>query len=348
MLKPLLIITTILFFIGIGLYFFHEGSHFNKYQSYTQASQKLLKQLNTKSLDRIKIFGNGSQVDLVQLQGGGWKEQSLNYEADILSIQNLLVNISKINLGDLITDNPDYHERFQLLDPPDNIDLWDKNRHGFSLNLLRGDGTSIVYLLLGKERINGSGQYIRQVGSDKIFLIPEPLLIYSEADDWIRKNLIALQSNNIKSIDILKGDNSSYSISRVDAESKWENQHENSELIEDSKINSAISRLEDLTFEKLYKNNEKAHEITEQKYKEGSLSVSLFDGSVYSFIFKKKLLVDENYILSLRMGISLEATGNSDSNGAKLRKEMEEFNQRVNGRLFEISSWEGKELLFID
>ena len=46
MLKPLLIITTILFFIGIGLYFFHEGYHFNKYQSYTQASQKLLKQLD--------------------------------------------------------------------------------------------------------------------------------------------------------------------------------------------------------------------------------------------------------------------------------------------------------------
>ncbi|GIT72546.1 MAG: hypothetical protein Ct9H300mP28_23600 [Pseudomonadota bacterium] len=59
---------------------------------------------------------------MVQLQGGGWKEQSLNYEADILSIQDLLVNLSKISLGDLVTDNPDYHERFQLLDPPDNIE----------------------------------------------------------------------------------------------------------------------------------------------------------------------------------------------------------------------------------
>ena len=260
----------------------------------------------------------------------------------------MLVNLSKISLGDLVTDNPDYHKLFQLLDPPENIELWEKERHGFALNLLRGDGTSIVYLLLGKERINGPGQYIRQAGSDKIYLIPEPLLIYSEADDWLRKDLLALESKHIKRLDLQKVDNSSFSISRVDDKSDWVNESENSELIEKSKINRALSRMEDLTFSKLYKNNEVTQELTEQNYKEGSLSVTLFDGSVFSLIFKKNVSVDENYLLSLRMGISLEASGNPDTNDSKLRKEMEEFNQRVNSRLFEISSWEAKELLFSD
>ena len=163
MLKPLLIITTILFFIGAGLYYFHESSNFNKSPKLAKSNQKLLRELNTKSLDRIKIFGNGSRVDLVQLQGGGWKEQSLNYEVDILSIQDLLVNLSKLSLGDLVTDNPDYHERFQLIDPPNNIDLWEKERHGFALNLLRGDGTSIVYLLLGKNVLTVLGNiFVKQ------------------------------------------------------------------------------------------------------------------------------------------------------------------------------------------
>ena len=58
MLKPLLIITAILFFIGAGLYYFHESSNFNKSPKLAQSNQKLLKDLNTKSLDRIKIFGN--------------------------------------------------------------------------------------------------------------------------------------------------------------------------------------------------------------------------------------------------------------------------------------------------
>ena len=348
MLKPLLIITSILFFIGAGLYLFHGDSNFNKSQNLNQSNQKLLKNLNTKSLDRIKIFGNGSLVDLVHLQGGGWKEQSLNFEADILSIQDLLVKLSKITLGELVTDNPDYHEMFQLLDPPDKVELWEKERHGFALNLLRGDGTSIIYLLLGKERNNGSGQYIRQAGSDKIYLIPEPLLVYSEAGDWLRKDLLALESKHIQRLDLLKGDNSSFSISRVDEKNNWVNETENTEITEKRKINRALSRLEDLTFAKLYKHNELTQELKDQNYKEGFLSVNLFDGSVYSLIIKKNISDDGNYLLSLRMGISLDASSNSDTNDSKLRKEMEEFNQRVNSRLFEINSWEAKELLFID
>ena len=88
--------------------------------------------------------------------------------------------------------------------------------------------------------------------------------------------------------------------------------------------------------------------MIKQNYIEGSLSVTLFDGSVYSLVFKKTVSVDENYLLSLRMGISLGASGNPNTNDSKLRKEMEEFNHRVNSRLFEISSWEAKELLFSD
>ena len=97
-----------------------------------------------------------------------------------------------------------------------------------------------------------------------------------------------------------------------------------------------------------YKNNDLTQDFLEQNYKEGSLKVKLFDGSVFSLIIKKNVSVDENYLLSLRMGISLEASANSVGDDAKLRKEMEEFNQRVNSRLFEISSWEANELLFID
>ena len=348
MLKPLLAISTILLLIVVGLYFFHEGSNFNKLQNFSQSKQKLLKQINTKSLDKIKIFGNGSKIDLVQLQGGGWKEQSLNYEADILAIQELLVNLSKISLGDLVTDNPDYHERFQLLAPPEKIELWEEERHGFALNLLRGDGTSIVYLLFGKERLNGPGQYIRQAGSDKIYLIPEPLIIFSEADDWLRKDLLALETKYIKKLDLQKGDNSTFTISRLDDKTGWINEPENSELIEKSKINRALTRLENLEFLKLYKQNEVTQELTDKNYKEGSLTITLFDGSVFSLIFKKNVSVDENYLLSVRMGISLESSVNSDRSNSILHKEMEEFNQRVNSRLFEISSWEAKELLFSD
>ena len=48
------------------------------------------------------------------------------------------------------------------------------------------------------------------------------------------------------------------------------------------------------------------------------------------------------------MGISLEALDIPDKEDPKLHKEMENFNHRVNGRFFNINSWEGKELLLSD
>ena len=47
----------------------------------------------------------------------------------------------------------------------------------------------------------------------------------------------------------------------------------------------------------------------------------------------------------MRMGISLVASSASEAEDSKLRDEMEIYNQQVNGRFYEISSWEGKELL---
>jgi hypothetical protein len=57
---------------------------------------------------------------------------------------------------------------------------------------------------------------------------------------------------------------------------------------------------------------------------------------------------NENYILSLRMGILQNVSASADEEDSKIRQEMDGFNQKVNGRFFEINSWEGKELLFGD
>jgi hypothetical protein len=73
--------------------------------------------------------------------------------------------------------------------------------------------------------------------------------------------------------------------------------------------------------------------------------VSLFDSRVYTLNLRNNIASNENYILSMRMGISLVASGASEAEDSKLRDEMEIYNQQVNGRFYEISSWEGKELL---
>ena len=45
------------------------------------------------------------------------------------------------------------------------------------------------------------------------------------------------------------------------------------------------------------------------------------------------------------MGILQDVSENANTKNSELHKEMKSFNQKMNGRFFEISSWEGEQLL---
>ena len=344
MFKPLLFITFCLFIIGGGLLFYRDGTYFTKPQI-SNDNRLFPEQLATKALNQIKIESQGASVNLFQLKGGGWKEQSLNYMADPISIRDLLLKLSQIRLGDLVTNNPDFHKRFQLLTPPENKEGWSSDRHGFSISLLRGDGTSILSFILGKNRTSGPGQYVRHKGSDKVFLIPEGLSIDLEANDWLNKDLLALESNQVQSLELKNGEGPSFSINRDSAETNWKTNSEISDVLDSDKITTLLKRLGNLSFSKLYINNSASQQSESSDLKEAILFVSLFDSRVYTLNLRKNEASNENYILSMRMGISMVASDNSEAEDSKLREDMEIYNQQVSGRFYEISSWEGKELL---
>ncbi len=70
-----------------------------------------------------------------------------------------------------------------------------------------------------------------------------------------------------------------------------------------------------------------------------NLEATLVDGKIYALQIGENENPEGNHVMSLRMSIQIEADS-PDS-----RKEMERFNQKVGGRLFEIRSWEAKDLL---
>ena len=341
MIKPLFITTLLLMIIGGGLFFYQKNNFFSITENSNFTGQKLLEELDTKTLNKINIRGEDSFVSLIQLQGGGWEVESFKYEADTSSIQDLLLKLSQIKLGDLITSNADHHDRFKLVVPPDNVENWSKDIHGNSVTLLKGDGTIILSLLLGKKRQNGEGQYMRHNGSEKIYLIPESLSINTKIDDWLNKELLKLDSNLVASIKLNDNLNSIININRSNANSEWESSNEKT-LPEKNKIQNVLERLSSLTFLKLLSDVGNGNKLSSS---ENTLFITLFDGRLFTLKIQKNSESNMNYILSLRMGILQEASDKTKTEGIKIRQDMESFNKKMNGRLFEISSWEGKDLL---
>jgi hypothetical protein len=348
MFKRLLLMTLVLFIIGTGLYYIKDQTNYQKSPISAVSGQKLLEKLDTKALNQINIRVDGTDLSLLQLQGGGWQEESLSYEADTQPIQDLLLNLSQIRLGDLVTNDPEHHERFRLLSPPEKLEEWSKERHADSVTLLHGDGTLILSLLLGKERSNGEGQYVRHAGSDKVYLISERLSVDSAVNDWLKKDLLAIESAQITGIKLQNGEGLSFVVNRDNAEAEWKPAAENVNTPDSERIKKMLDRLASLSFAKLYNKDVAPQQLEGSEIEEDTLLVSLFDGRIYTLNLQNNVASNGNYVLSMRMGILQNESGSATAEDSNLRQEMNLFNQRVNGRFFEISSWEGNELLHSD
>ena len=116
MLKPLTIIAVILCIVGTGLYFFELN--FGKNPK-TRSGQVLLNELDTKNLYSIRLISPDGFLELHQTKNEGWLIKNIDYPLDPEKIQDLLLELTEMKLGDLITDNPEHHPRFQLKDPPE-------------------------------------------------------------------------------------------------------------------------------------------------------------------------------------------------------------------------------------
>ena len=236
-----------------------------------------------------------------------------------------------------MTDNPERHALFQLLSPPESEKQWEDEKHAVAVNLLRGDDSSLLEILLGKSREQGSGQYLRYADSDEVYLLPDTLDIDTDPNDWLNKELTSLDEKMIQKLDFQNSSDSDFTLSYDNQSNSWSMSDSPEAELKEDEINDILKRLQELSFTKiltgeLSDNSTGRTQLT-------NLEATLADGKIYALQIGENENPEGNHVMSLRMSIQIEADS-PDS-----RKEMERFNQKVGGRLFEIRSWEAKDLL---
>ena len=333
MIKPLSLIAVILCGLGIALYFYEHGAEQGQENL---SGQILLKQLDTKNLNKIQVRSSEGLLELHQSQQG-WQETGLDYPLSGEKIQEFLLELTDLRLGDLVTDNPERHALFQLLSPPESKEQWEDEKHAVAVNLLRGDDSSLLEILLGKSREQGSGQYLRYADSDEVYLLPDTLDIDTDPNDWLNKELTSLDEKMIQKLDFQNSSDSDFTLSYDNQSNSWSMSDSPETELKEDEINDILKRLQELSFTKiltgeLSDNSTGRTQLT-------NLEATLSDGKIYALQIGENENPEGNHVMSLRMSIQIEADS-PDS-----RKEMERFNQKVGGRLFEIRSWEAKDLL---
>ena len=333
MIKPLSIIALILCVIGFALYFYEQDT---EQAQEDMSGQALLKELDSKNLNKIQIQSSEGLLELHQSQQG-WKEIGLDYPLSSEKIQEFLLELTDLRLGDLVTIDPKRHALFRLLDPPSEKQEWDEGKHATTVSLMRGDDSKLLEIYLGKNREQGSGQYLRYGGNDEVYLLPESLEIDTDPNEWLNKSLLKLNDQMIQKITIQKSSDPTFTLNYDNESKRWILVEDPETALKDDIINDMKKRLEDLSFSKIISgsvsdNSSGRTELT-------VMDVALIDGYIYSLQVGEKENSDGNHVMSLRMSIQIE------SDSPDLRKEMERFNQRNGDLLFEIRSWEAKDLL---
>ena len=170
----------------------------------------------------------------------------------------------------------------------------------------------------------------------------------SAVDDWLKKDLLAIESAQIAGIKLQNGEKRSFAVNRDSAEAEWKSTVENLNTPDSERIKKILDRLALLSFARLYKKDQEPQQLEGSAIEEDTLSVSLFDGRIYTLNLQNNDVPNGNYILNARMGILQDGSENVNTEDKSLRQEMDLFNQKANGRFFEINSWEGNELLLND
>ena len=334
MLKPLSFIAFVLCAIGVSLYIFEQDpGKISKGRS----GQMVLQDLDTKSLNRINIESSAGLLELHHSKGGNWTVKHLDYPISKEKIQELLLELTEMRLGDLVSVNPERHGLFKLLDPPLSEKDWDESRHAISLNLLLGDESSLLDFRIGKVREQGNGQYARFAGDNEVYLLPEALQIDTDTNEWLDKNLLLIKKEDFRNLKLHHSDEKPFNLVYDNETSKWELQGTEETLLKEKEIENLTDRLQDLEFTGLLEGTPSDNDTGRTRLT--SLEVLLTDGKIYSLKIGENENEEGNHVLSLRMSIQVE------TDSLESRKEMESFNKRVGGRLFEIRSWEARDLL---
>ena len=331
MFKPLLLAAAALTLGGLLLFSFNQSDTITAERS----GIPIAKKLDTNQLTRIEIVDAAGDLVLIH-SAAGWIEEQSSYPAQVEAISELLLTLTTTVVGDRVTDNPERHERFQVLTPPQTLAERDSEQHATALRLLNDSGTPLLALLAGKSREQGEGQYIRFEDSSEVYLVPELLSLSADQAEWLETELLNLEEDLFQNVRITQSSGNLLHFHRADAKSKW--QMEGTEQpLKQSKVSTVLHRLKRLSFEQLLEddNTETQHSLNQITKIEAGLAD------------QRKLLIElgETEMPDGEHAFRLSVTLAGGDN-ATLQNSVRKLHERINGRVFSMRTWQARDLLY--
>ena len=195
---------------------------------------------------------SGEHSTVLAAKGDQWVLKNRGgYPAFFSRIKPLVIAISKLEIREAKTANPDLYSRLQV------EEVSAEKAKSKLVTLSDAEGTTLASLLIGKERVNradGSTNslYVRKAGEEQSYLVKGALMLSADPADWLENSLIDLSSDRLKSIMIGHDDGNAVRAIRdgKDIEDyQLQNLPEGFKIKSQTTINSLATAVEELRFD---------------------------------------------------------------------------------------------------
>lgn len=168
--------------------------------------------LQTEEIQRIVINKDTTRVELTRDGDNGWLVASEgNYAADPSLVDKILEAIPKFHTRDLVSQNPDKQETFEVTD---------------SLGtevLLEGSGdVELGHFYVGKQGPDFMSSYVRPAGDKKVLLVPVYLksTFDTRRDSWRDKSIFKFDQDDVIRAELLPAEGDTLTLAKGE-DDKW-------------------------------------------------------------------------------------------------------------------------------
>ncbi len=313
----------------------------NKPRAEAEKSAFLIQGLDPANIDSI-VLGTGENEVTLKRNGGRFVVTNKdNYPAESTEINNLIASCLDIKVDELFTDNPSNHK---------DLGVTEEDAR-YVVKFLKSDSELLVGVIIGKDKEQGHGTFVRMIPGNKVYVTLERPWIKDEALNYIDRELVSVDRKNIESVTVSSSDEAYTLKANDDGENIILVNHPTGKKLKDGDCKAVFTALNNLRFEDVMKAPATDKELTFNK----QFACRLKDSTVYTMKIAQK--GDKTFItcqteftdktpVTKEEGI-VESEGELKKKETKLlaRDKAEEFSSRHNNWVYEISESDAGNLL---
>ena len=167
----------------------------NKPRAKSTGPSYLIQGLDPAAIDSVDLKAGENTVTIKRLGGKFVVAQKDNYPVVMSELNDTITKLMDIETVELYTSDKANHK---------DLGVTEEDARSI-VKFLRSDGSVLTGLIIGKNKEQGMGTYVRLVSSREVYVTQQPPWLKSGVMDYINQDIVSIIHSDIESVTVQDG-----------------------------------------------------------------------------------------------------------------------------------------------